>query len=49
MFSPMYGEGVVADRRSQKWFAKFHAEDFLLDNSPWSSRPVEDDSDQISH
>ena len=45
----MYGEGAVADRASQKWFAKFHAKDFLLDNTLWSSRPVEDDSDQIRH
>ena len=31
----------------QKWFAKFHAEDFSLDNAPWSGRPVEVDSDQM--
>ena len=28
-------------------FAKFYVEDFLLDDVPWSSRPVEVDSDQI--
>ena len=49
MISPVYGEGAVADWGSQKWFAKFHAKDFLLDNSPWSSRPAKDDSDQIRH
>ena len=31
----------------QKWFAKFCAGDFLLDNAPRSGRPVEVDSGQI--
>ena len=31
----------------QKWFAKFHAGDFSLDDAPWSGRPVEVDSNQI--
>ena len=26
----VYGEGAVTDRTCQKWFAKFHAGDFLL-------------------
>ena len=43
----MYGEGAVTDRTCQKWFAKFRAGDFLLDDAPWSCRPVEVDSDQI--
>ena len=43
----MYGEGAVTDRTCQKWFAKFRAGDFLLDNVPQSGRPVEVDSDQI--
>ena len=43
----VYGEGAVTDRTCQKWFAKFCAGDFSLDNAPWSSRPVEVDSDQI--
>ena len=30
-----------------KWFVKFHAGDFLLDDTPWSGRTVEVDSDQI--
>ena len=30
-----------------KWFVKFHAGDFLLDDAPWSGRTVEVDSDQI--
>ena len=32
----------------QKWFAKFSAGDFLLDDAPWSGRPVEVDSIQIN-
>ena len=31
----------------QQKSAKFHTRDFLLDNAPWSGRPVEVDSDQI--
>ena len=41
-------EGAVTDRTCQKWFAKFCAGDFLLgDDTPWSGRPVEVDSNQI--
>ena len=43
----VYGEGAVTDRTCQKWFAKFRAGDFSLDDAPWSGRPVEVDSDQI--
>ena len=42
----MCGEGAVTDQMCQKWFAKFHAGDFSLDDVPWSDRPVEDDRDQ---
>ena len=42
----MNGKGAVTDW-SQKWFVKFHAGDFLQDNAPWSSGPVEVDSDHI--
>ena len=31
----------------QKWFAKFHAGDFSLDDATWMRRPAEVDSDQI--
>ena len=31
----------------QKWYEKFHAGDFSLDDAPRSGRPVEADSDQI--
>ena len=30
-----------------KVVCKFHARDFSLDNEPWSSRPVDTDSNQI--
>ena len=43
----MYGEGAVTDQTCQKWLEKFHAGDFLLDDAPWSNRPVEIDSYQI--
>ena len=43
----VYGEGTATDQMCQKWFAKFHAGDFLLDDGPWSGRPVEVDSNQI--
>ena len=44
-----YGEvyGEVIDWVCQKWFPKFHARDFLLDDAPQSGRPAEVDSDQI--
>ena len=37
----------MTDRTCQKWFAKFRAGDFSLDDAPRSGRPVEVDSDQI--
>ena len=37
----------MTDKTCQKWFVKFYAGDFTLDNAPWSGRPVEVDSDQI--
>ena len=43
----VYGEGAMTDWTCQKWFAKFCAGDFLLDDAPRSGRPVEVDSDQI--
>ena len=45
--SAVYGDGAVTDWTCQKWFAKFHAGDFPLDDAPLSGRPVEVDSDQI--
>ena len=47
MICAVYGEGAVTDRMCQKWFAKFRAGDFSLDNAPWSGRPVEVDRNQI--
>ena len=43
----VHGEGAVTDRTCQKWFVRFHAGDFSLDDAPWSGRPFEVDSDQI--
>ena len=43
----MDGEGAVTDRMCQKWFVKFHAGDFLLDDAPWSGSPVEIDRDEM--
>ena len=43
----VYREGAATDQMCQKWFVKFYAGDFSLDNAPWSGRPVEIDSDQI--
>ena len=37
----------MTSQMCQKWFAKFHAGDFSLDNAPRLGRPVEADSDQI--
>ena len=42
----MCGEGAVTDQMCQKWFVKFCAGDFLLDDAPQSGRPVEVDSNQ---
>ena len=36
----------MSDQMCQKWFAKFHARNFLLDNAPRLGRPVEVDSNQ---
>ena len=32
----VYGEGAVTDGTRQKWFVKFHAGDFSLDDAPRS-------------
>ena len=36
----------MSDQMCQKWFANFHARNFLLDNAPRLGRPVEVDSNQ---
>ena len=43
----VYGERAVTDQVCQKWFVKFHAGDFSLDDAPQSGRQVEVDRDQI--
>ena len=30
----VYGEGALTDWMHQKWYVKFHAGDFSLDNTP---------------
>ena len=45
MICAVYREGAVADQTCQKWFAKFYAGHFSLDDAPRLGRPV--DSDQI--
>ena len=40
----VYGEGAVTDRMCQKWFARFRAGHFPLDDAPWLGRQVEVDS-----
>ena len=37
----------MTDRTCQKWFAKFGAGNFLLDNAPQSGRSFEVDNNQI--
>ena len=46
-FCAVCGEGAVTDQTWQKWFVKFLAEDFSLDNAPQSGKSVEVDNDQI--
>ena len=43
----VHGEGAVTDQMCQKWFVKFCAGDFSLDDAPWSDRPVKVDQNQI--
>ena len=43
----VYGEGIVTDQTCQKWFAKFRAGDFSLDNAPRLCSPAEVDGVQI--
>ena len=45
--STVYRDGAVTGRTWLNWFVKFCAGDFLLDDAPQLSRPVEADSDQI--
>ena len=39
----MYGDDAVTNRTFQRWFAKFHAGDFFLNDAPQLGRPVEVD------
>ena len=42
----VYGEGAVTEQTCRKWFAKFRAGDFSLDDALWLGSPVVVDSDQ---
>ena len=42
----VYGKGAVTDQTCQKYFVKFHAGDFLLDDIPQLGRPAEADNDE---
>ena len=37
----------MTDQTCQKWFVKFHAGDYSLDDAPWLGRPVEVNRNQI--
>ena len=39
----VYEEGAMTGQMCQKWFVKFHARDFSLDNAPWLGRSIEVD------
>ena len=43
----VYGEGAVTDQTCQKWFVKFRAGDFSMDDAPRLGRPVEVDGNQV--
>ena len=49
MICAVYGEGAVTDQKCQKWFVKFCAGDFSLDDAPRSGRPVEVDTIKSRH
>ena len=42
----VYGKGTETNEMCQKWFTKFHAGGFLVENPARSGRPVEVDSNQ---
>ena len=46
-FCAVYRDCAVTEQMCQKWFAKFHAGDFSLDNAPRLGRQFEVDSYQI--
>jgi histone-lysine N-methyltransferase SETMAR len=43
----VYGEDAVNEQTCRKWFSRFRAGNFYLDDAPRSGRPVEVDDDQI--
>ncbi|CAK9827264.1 Histone-lysine N-methyltransferase SETMAR [Anthophora retusa] len=43
----VYGESALKERQCQRWFKKFRAGDFDLNDTPRSGRPTEVDDDKI--
>ena len=43
----VHRDGAVTDWMCQKWFVKFCAGDFSLNDAPWVGRPLEVNSDQV--
>ena len=44
--SAVYRQGAVTDQMCQKWFVKFYARGFSLDDASWLGIPVEVHRDQ---
>ncbi|KAM5283286.1 methionine-R-sulfoxide reductase B2, mitochondrial isoform 1-T1 [Hipposideros larvatus] len=43
----VYSDNALQERQCQRWFTKFHASDFDLNEAPGSGRPTEVDDDKI--
>ena len=43
----VYGEGVIGESMSRKWFVKFKNGNFDIGNTPHSRRPSEFDEDHL--
>lgn len=43
----VYGDNTLQERQCQRWFTKFRAGDFDLNDTPRSGRPIEVDDDKI--
>lgn len=43
----VYGDNAPKERQCQRWFARFRAGDFTLNDAPRSGRPIEVDDDKI--
>ena len=43
----VYGEGVIGESTTRKWFAKFKNGNFDIEDTPHSGRPSEFDEDHL--